>query len=233
MTQSVSCSLCYPRSGLAAARRGSRSRTTPVPSCASFPALATAQRASIHRVPSPRSSPPRRSHQTGLKVNNSVPQPGAGSGREHPRWGARGGRGPQAEPGRRDGAAEGDTGGTYDQGWATNTSSFHSPGLCHSLVPFPRCPPAPPVLGAGCPPARAVMPGAVCRAPRCSCRGTGVACHSRHLAPRRSKPSRRIKDKTLQVSPCTDSPVLASGTQARSRPRGFSKETLRRCRSSH
>ena len=51
-----------------------------------------------HHIPTPRSSPPRRSHQTGLKVNNSLPRPGAGSGQEWPRWGVRGGRGRRAEP---------------------------------------------------------------------------------------------------------------------------------------
>lgn len=144
VTQSVSCSLSYPRS-----RRGAGSSPEGLPGqdqCPAVPHSWPLQQPSeppCHHVPTPRSSPPRRSHQTGLKVNNSLPQPGAGSGREHPSWGARGGRGPQAEPGKRHGAAEGDTGGTYDQGWATNTSSFHTPELFHSLIPFPRCPPAP------------------------------------------------------------------------------------------
>lgn len=201
VTESVSCSLSYPRS-----RRGAGSSPEGLSGqdqCPAVPHSWPLQQPSeppCHHVPTPRSSPPRRSHQTGLKVNNSLPQPEAGSGREHPSWGARGGRGPQAaEPGKRHGAAEGDSGGTYDQGWATNTSSFHTPELFHSLIPFPRCPPAPAVLRAGCPPVRAVTPGVVCRAPGCSCHGRGVACHSRHLAPRRSKPGRRIKDKTLQV----------------------------------
>lgn len=223
VTQSVSCSLSYPRS-----RRGAGSSPEGLSGqdqCPAVPRSWPLQQPSeppCHHVPTPRSSPPRRSHQTGLKVNNSLPQPGAGSGREHPSWGARGGRGPQAEPGKRHGAAEGDSGGTYDQGWATNTSSFHTPELFHSLTPFPRCPPAPAVLRAGCPPVRAVTPGVVCRAPGCSCHGRGAACHSRHLAPRRSKPSRRIKDKTLQVfSRARIPPVLASSTQTPLPPAGL------------
>lgn len=57
-----------------------------------------------NHIPTPRSSPPRRSHQTGLKVNNSLPRPGAGSRRDRPRWGAWGGRGRQAEPRKQHGA---------------------------------------------------------------------------------------------------------------------------------
>lgn len=80
-----------------------------------------------------------------------------------------------------------------------------------------------PRRGAGCvPTARAIMPGVFAGYRGCSVNGRR-ACHSRYLAPRRSKSRRRIRDKTLQVFPCTlppscraaPNPAPARGSLAR------------------
>lgn len=132
------------------------------------------------------------------------------------RWERAAGRASRAAWGRR-----GNAGGTYGRERAAGTSrelrqspelrySPASPSLgvlssaSHAHCHRGAC--AVPRRGAGCvPTARAIMPGVFAGYRGCSVNGRR-ACHSRYLAPRRSKSRRRIRDKTLQVFPCTVPP---------------------------
>lgn len=125
VTQNVSSSLSYPRPGWQHTRGG--------------PGAGPPQNARLCLIPNPCHSPeslqppprarplPGRSHQTGLKVNNSLPQAGAGSGREQPSWGARGGRGARAEPGKTRRVTP-----TRVDHHHHHLLSFHTPELYHS-----------------------------------------------------------------------------------------------------
>jgi len=118
-----------------------------------------------HRIPTPHPSPPQRSHQTGLKVNNSLPRPGAGSGRERPRRGARGGRGRRAEPRRQHRAME-TTPVAHTVGDEPPAASSLRGAVPKSKALLQLCFPCPqhPLLRLPCPPPRRLRRSP----PRCS-----------------------------------------------------------------